>query len=161
MRGYVMEFKSDRDWEIRVLKKMLKRSGYFKILFFIWIPFFILEFYIGFHYCTKYGLLYGFPYFVQPFIIALIPILPHLKPKTYKTHLRGIFINGALHRWKNFHSYFTDDEFLYLTKKVLRWKVISLVLPREFEVVVKEFLKGDEYDRDGDREVQQVSQSRG
>ncbi len=149
MRGYVMEFKSDRDWELRALKKMLKRSGYFKVFLFILFPLFlIVDFYLAYFNYLKYGLtdqyrlIMGFYWMLYPFILILICMSPHLKPKTYKTHLRGIFINGALHRWKNFHSYFTDDEFLYLTKKVLRWKVISLVLPREFEVVVKEFLKG-------------------
>ena len=63
-------------------------------------------------------------------------LIIRLKPKTYKTSLRGLIINGQLHRWKNYKGYFVDDEILYL----INWTGGIIALPRRFEDVVREFV---------------------
>jgi len=83
----------------------------------------------------KFGVLYGI------YWVIIVPIVPHITPKTYKTHLRGLFINGHLYKWRNFSSYFTDDRFLYLLGKFGGWEIVKVVLPREFEQIVGEFVR--------------------
>ncbi|WP_457550798.1 hypothetical protein [Archaeoglobus sp.] len=57
----------------------------------ILFPFCLL---VAYHNYIKFGLFYGIYWVVYPFLIAIVPILPNVIPKTYKTHLRGLFVNG-------------------------------------------------------------------
>jgi len=157
-----MEFKSDWKFQVEVLKRILKYHRLLKYIILAEVAIlYPICFYLAYHNYLKYGPFYGIFWIIYPFFITMVPIIPHLTPKTYKTHLRGIFINGHLWRWKNFSSYFTDGKYLYLLRRFRKRESIALVLPKEFEDVVKEFVKKrEDYDRDGDREVQQVSQSR-
>ncbi len=138
---YVKEFRSDLGFQMEALKRVLRyhRRGTI-ILLSLYIPFMLASVLVARGYYSKYGLI-SLYWVIYPVIVIAIPLIPQLTPKTYKTHLKGIFINGHIHRWKNFHSYFVDDSFLYLTKRIGRWEVVCLALPKDFEDVVKEFVK--------------------
>ncbi len=138
---YVKEFRADRRFQMEALKRLLRYQTYLRTLLIVEVSIlFPLYFYTAYINFQKYQII-GILWIVYPFIILLVPLIPHLTPKTYRTHLKGIYINGNLYRWKNFSSYFTDDSFLYLRWKVGRWEVVCLVLPKEFEDVVKEFVR--------------------
>ncbi len=138
---YVKEFRSDLRFQMEALKRVLRyhRRGTI-ILLSLCILDLLASIYVAHGYYSKYGLI-SLYWVINPIVVISIPLIAQLTPKKYKTHLKGIFINGHIYRWKNFYSYFVDDRFLYLTKRIGRWEVISLVLPRDFEDVVKEFVK--------------------
>ena len=139
---YEMTFKSDLSFEIEAFKRTLKYHKVLRLIFILLvIVFYPFCLFVAYQNYLKFGLFYGIYWAVYPFIITIVPVLPQITPKTYKTHLRGLFINGHLHRWKNFSSYFIDDRFLYLLSRFGRWEIVRFVLPKKFERVVREFVR--------------------
>ena len=137
-----MVFKSDLNFQIEAFKRCLKYHRVLRLLLIVELLFFYPScLFIAYQNYLKFGVLYGIYWVIYPFIITIVPIVPHITPKTYKTHLRGLFINGHLYKWRNFSSYFTDDRFLYLLGKFGRWEIVKVVLPREFEQIVGEFVR--------------------
>ena len=131
-----MVFKSDLNFQIEAFKRCLKYHRVLRLLLIVELLFFYSScIFIAYQNYLKFGVLYGI------YWVIIVPIVPHITPKTYKTHLRGLFINGHLYKWRNFSSYFTDDRFLYLLGKFGRWEIVKVVLPREFEQVVGEFVR--------------------
>ncbi len=78
---------------------------------------------------------------VYPVIILLPSIISILEPKTYRITYRGIYINNALHSWKNFYSYFSDEKYIYIVKKLGKFKVVSLILPKCFSEEISKVFK--------------------
>ena len=139
---YEMVFKSNLNFQIEAFKRILRYHRVLRLILIVEILlFYPLCLLVAYKYYLKFGLLYGIYWAIYPFIIVIVLIIPHITPKTYKTHLKGLFVNGHIYKWKNFSSYFTDDRFLYLLSRFGRWEIVRVVLPKEFEEVVREFVR--------------------
>ena len=143
---YEIVFKSDLNFQIEAFRRVLRYHRVLRLILIVGILIlYPLCLFTAYQNYLKFGLLNGIFWVIYLFIITLVPIVPNITPKTYKTHLKGLFINGHIYRWKNFSSYFTDDRFLYLLSRFGRWEVIRFVLPKEFERVVREFVRIKRY----------------
>ena len=138
MKSYEIAFRSDWRFEARAFIRSWKYSPRkIKTLVYTLFPLMVvLAAVLVIHNVQKHYYLLAVFWILYPFLLTALLLIGRLKPKTYKTSLRGLIIDGQLHRWKNYRGYFADGEMLYL----VNWAGGIVALPRRFEDAVKDFV---------------------
>ena len=137
MKRYEIAFRSDWRFEVEAFMRSWKYLSK-KIKIFIYASFpvmVILAAMLVIHNIQRHDYNLAALWMLYPLFPALL-LIARLKPKTYKTSLRELIIDGQLHLWKNYKRYFVEDEMLYL----VNWTGGIVVLPQKFEDVIKEFV---------------------
>lgn len=134
---YRVIFRSNWKFELEALRRSWKYSSK-KVKIFVYASFpllAILAVLLVLHNIQRHDYILAIFWILYPFV-PILHLIARLKPKTYETSLRGLIIDGQLHRWKNYKGYFADGEMLYL----INWTGGVIVLPQRFEDVIKEFV---------------------
>ena len=137
VKSYEVAFRSDWRFEARAFIRSWKYSPRkIKILVYASLPLvMVLVAVLVIHNVQRHDFLMAALWTLN-LLLPILYLIGRLKPKTYKTSLRGLIIDGQLHRWKNYRGYFADGEMLYLVNRAGG----IVALPRRFEDAVKDFV---------------------
>ncbi len=136
------EFKADAKFNAYAYWRYYTKYGKkaLILLLVLWISLQTISITLAKHYWKECIYLAIF-WLVYPVIVLLPSIIAILEPKTYRITYRGLYINNAFHSWKNFHSYFSDEKYIYIVKKLGKFKVISVILPKCFSEEISKVFK--------------------